>query len=285
MSDVDALSSLPAALDASQNALADNNNDNDVNHQSLPGHSPPKQVSPPTSHGKDSDVAPKSKVDSADDGEQPLSPKADSEAETIIQPDRESVSPEKRRKFINHDPKRRDERNDNAEVEEGELPPNDLQVRRRDLSEDDAREEARDSDRHPSRSPTRGSPARGVSPSVVKIEKSEDTQLLPPRREESLPKVDRPHVLRKRSFSESVDGDGDGHGYRARQNRSVAPRGRGPRDLNGISFPRPASNERSTSPVRSSHKRTVSGPQLGASDASKKRKAPTPLVTGFSRQG
>lgn len=276
MSDVDALSSLPAAPDAGQNALATN-----VNHrQPFPGPLSPKRASPQLSHSKDPDVAPKSKVDSADDGDQALSPKADSEAETIIQSGRESVSPEKRRKYVKHDPKRRDDRNDNVEdIEEGELPPNDMQVRKRKRWDENA-QEPRDLNSRPSspaRSPARSLPARGISPSV-KTEKPEEFPSLRASREESVARVERPHVSRKRSFSESVDGDGQ----RARQNRSVAPRGR---DLNGISLLRPASNDRSISPVRPFHKRTVSGPQLGSNDASKKRKAPTPFVTGFSRQG
>ncbi|ODM23843.1 hypothetical protein SI65_01433 [Aspergillus cristatus] len=271
MSDVDTISSLPAALDAGQSALANNVN----NHQSPSGPSFPKEANPQSFQLKDSDVAPKSKVDSTDEANQPLSPKADSEAETIIQSGRESVSPEKRRKYIKHDPKRRDEGNEKLEEpEEGELPPNDLQVRKRKRLGDDSHD-VRDFDLRRSRSPAR-SPrvAREVSPSVVKTEKPEDFQSLQASREDSVPRSEKPRISRKRSFSESVDGDRDGH--RARQNRSAA------RDLHGISLPPPASNGRSVSPVRPSHKRTVSGPQL--SEASKKRKAPTPL-TGFSRQG
>lgn len=281
MSDVDAISSLPAALDAGQNALANNVN----NHQSPSGPLSPEEANRQPFHPQDpdTDVAPKSKVDSTDEPNQPLSPKADSEAETIIQSGRESVSPEKRRKYIKHDPKRRDDGNDNPEdPEEGELPPNDLQVRKRKRLDNDPRE-ARDFDPRQSRSPVRSPPARsprtsrGVSPSMVKTEKPEDFESLRASREDSVPRTEKPRISRKRSFSESVDGDRDG--YRARQNRSVA------RDLHGVSLPPPASNGRSVSPVRASHKRTVSGPQLSGSEGSKKRKAPTPLVTGFSRQG
>jgi len=275
MSDVDTISSLPAALDAGQSALANNVN----NHESPSDPSFPKEANQPSFQSKDPDVAPKSKVDSTDEVNQPLSPKADSEAETIIQSGRESVSPEKRRKYIKHDPKRRDDGNDKLEEpEEGELPPNDLQVRKRKRLGDDAHV-ARDFDSRQSRSPARSlRVAREVSPSAVKTEKPEDLQSLRASREDSMPTTEKPRISRKRSFSESVDGDRDvgRDGHRARQNRSVA------RDLHGISLPPPASNGRSISPVRPSHKRTVSGPQL--SEASKKRKAPTPL-TGFSRQG
>lgn len=289
MSDVDALSSLPAAPDAGQSALANN-----VNHQSLPGPPPPKVAFPQPAQSRDSEFAPKSKVDSAEDGDQPLSPKADSEAETIIQSGRESVSPEKRRKYIQHDPKRRNDRKHKmANAEEGELPPTGGQMKKRKGSLD--RNSSDGLGPRPSRSPemsTARSPAwnpapppfREMSPSVVKTEKAEDFPSLSTRCEGSLSGNDRPHISRKRSFSESVNGDKDG--YRPRHNRLAASRGRENRELNGKSLPRPASIDRSVSPVRLLHKRTVSGPQLGGgSDGPKKKKAPTPLVTGFSRQG
>lgn len=287
MSNVDALSSLPAAPDTGKSALANN-----VKHQSLPGPSPPKVASPKPVQPRDPDVAPTSKVDSADDGDQPLSPKADSEAETIIQSGRESVSPEKRRKYIQHDPKRRDARNDKINNAEGELPPNGDRIRRktstgtlvRDRSH--ARDSARPSkspERSPAQSPARNRPLKRASPSAMKKEKSEDSPLAD-HRETSLPRSDKPHISRKRSFSECGNGDMDE--YHPRFNRLSASRGRTNGYLNGISLPRPASIDRSVSPVRPFHKRTVSGPQLGAgSDASKRRKAPTPLLTGFSRQG
>lgn len=289
MSDVDALSSLPAAQDAGQSALAHN-----VNRQSLPGPPTPKVASPQPVRSRDSDVAPKSKVDSADDGDQPLSPKADSEAETIIQSGRESVSPEKRRKYIQHDPKRRNDRKYKmADSEEGELPPKGGQMKKRKGSlgrngshGPDSRR-SRSPEMSPARSPVRNlaaPPPRGVSPSVVKTEKPEESPSLSARREASPPGNDRPHISRKRSFSESVNGDRDG--YRPRHNRLAASRGQEIRELNRIHLPRPASIDRSVSPVRPLHKRTVSGPQLGgSSDPSKKRKVPAPLITGFSRQG
>ena len=287
MSDVDALSSLPAAPDAGKSALADN-----VKHKSLPDSSPPKVASPKPVQPRDPDVAPTSKVDSADDGDQPLSPKADSEAETIIQSGRESVSPEKRRKHIQHDPKRRDARNDKINNTEDELPSNGDRVRRktsaatlgRDRSHGrDSSRPSKSPERSPAQSPTWNRPLKRASPSAMKKEKSEDCSL-PDHRATSLPRSDKPSISRKRSFSEC--GNGDVNEYHPRFNRMSAPRGRSNGDLNGISLPRPASIDRSVSPVRPFHKRTVSGPQLGAGgDTSKRRKTPTPLLTGFSRQG
>ncbi|KAI9931856.1 hos4 protein [Aspergillus wentii] len=274
MSDVEAVSSLPAALDVGQSALAVK-----VNHQKLSGPPSPKRASPP-SHPRGEDV-PKKKANPAADGDEPSSPKADSEAETIIQSGRESLSPEKRRKYIKHDPKRRDDGNDNVDAVEGDLPPNDLQVRKRKGSRDDS-QEGSDHDVRPT-----SLPPRVPSPSVVKIEKPEESQNFARKRESShagasIPKSDKARISRKRSFSESVDGDGDGY-RRARQNPGVS-RDRGRKDMNGIYFARPASNDRSVSPIRPSHKRTASGPQLGGSDVYRKRKAPTPLITGFQRQ-
>lgn len=297
MSDVDALSSLPAAPDAGKSSLANN-----VKHQPLFGPSPPKVASPKPVQPRDPDVAPKSKADSADDGDQPLSPKADSEAETIIQSGRESVSPEKRRKYIQHDPKRRDARNNKFDnnTEDG-LPSNGDRVRRKTSADTHVRDRsnhARDSTRpssdspdrrSPAQSPARNRPLKRPSPSAaVKKEKSEDSSSAD-HRAKSLPRNDKPSISRKRSFSECGNGDADADEYHSRfDNRlSAASRGRTNGGLNGVSLPRPASIDRSVSPVRPFHKRTVSGPQLGAgSDAtSKRRKAPTPLLTGFSRQG
>ncbi|TPR01547.1 UAA transporter family protein [Aspergillus niger] len=272
MSDVEAVSSLPASLDAGQSAFAVK-----VNHQSTLGHPPSKRTTPPVAQEVD---APAKEVDPAvGDGDGPPSPKADSEAETIIQSGRESLSPEKRRKFIKHEPKRRDDANDHADAAESDLPPNDLQVRKRKSADDD--------DDVPSE---RDRPVRPASPQrragsppapIVKIEKTEEPQTVPSRVESSHPITSAPRTSRKRSFSESVDGEADAR-RNARQHHSAAPRDRERRDLNGISLPRPTPNDRSVSPVRS-HKRTASGPQL-SSDLQRKRKAPTPLISGVPRQ-
>lgn len=271
MSDVDAFSSLPAALHAGPNATAVT-----VNPLSTPGQLSSKRVSP-SSHCKGNDGYIK-EVDSAvGDGDGPPSPKADSEAETIIQSGRESLSPEKGRKYIQHEPKRRDDGDDNVHQVEGSL----LHARKRKRWSDDSPAEC---DRDMSPAPH---PRRTDSPSRVKIEKSEELQSLsklePSRPSHNTDTVasHENQIARKRSHSESVDGDKD----RARSGRhTTAPRDKERNDINGIVLPRPQSNDRSVSPIRSVHKRTASVPQLGGSDLQKKRKAPSPLIPGSQRQ-
>lgn len=261
MSNVDAVSSLPAALDPGRSPLAVN-----VNHQSF---------SKPPSPKKPSDDHALKKADPVADGDAPSSPKADSEAETIIQSGRESLSPEKRRKPITHDPKRCDDRNDHVDTAERPSP-NELLSRKRKVTDDDS-PDGRDRDGP-------ASPPRPKCPAAIKIEKFEGPHPLPskpPPTTDPMPKTEENRTSRKRSFSESVEGDAE---YRANQlPPPAAPRNRGRNNLNGVSFPRPASNDRSVSPVRRSHTRTTSGTQLG-SDLYKKR-VPAPLITGFQRQG
>ncbi|KAL4779688.1 hypothetical protein BJX76DRAFT_351604 [Aspergillus varians] len=260
MSDVDTVPTLPAVLDPrQQNAFAVK-----VNSQSTLGPPSPRRSSPPpVSRGEN---VPAKEVDSAaGDGDGPPSPKADSEAETIIQSGRESLSPEKRRKFIKHEPKRRDDGNDRSG--DNELPLSDVQVRKNKLADDDSRDRR---DREPRQSNTRW---REASPSIVKLEKPDDSQSVSSRSETT-------RTSRKRSFSESIDGESD-VGRRGRHKDSPV-RSREEHILsNGITFPRPASTDRSVSPFRQTHKRTASGPQL---TNGKKKKAPTPLLTGFPRQ-
>ncbi|KAF7592576.1 Set3 complex subunit with deacetylase activity, meiotic-specific repressor of sporulation proteins [Aspergillus hancockii] len=266
MSDVDAVS-LPAALDTGRSALTVK-----VNHRSPSGPRSPKRFSPLPVYRGESDRA--KEVDPvAGVGEGPPSPKADSEAETIIQSGRESLSPEKRRKYVQHIPKRRDD-DDLVDAAESDLPPNDLQVRKRKLTDSDS-SDGRDRDPRPL------SPRKriGSPPSIVKVEKPEDLHSLSSRTELSTTSALR--TSRKRSFSETIDGEGDA-GRPARHRDTLASRDRERKDLNNITFPRLVSTDRSASPVRSVHKRAASGPQLG--DLHRKKKAPTPLITGYPRQ-
>ncbi|KAE8145004.1 hypothetical protein BDV25DRAFT_165592 [Aspergillus avenaceus] len=268
MSDVDAVSSLPAALDAGQSALAVK-----VNNRSPSGPPSPKRFSlPPVRRGEEDRVKEVDPV--AGVGEGPPSPKADSEAETIIQSGRESLSPEKRRKYIQHEPKRRDD-DDHVDAAESDLPPNDLQVRKRKLTDSDVSDGRDRNARVLSPRKRTGSP-----PPIVKIEKPEDLHPLPGRPEPSI--TSAPRTSRKRSFSETIDGEGDA-GRPARPNHTTT-RDRERKDLSNVAFPRPVSTDRSTSPIRSTHKRTASGPQLSGADVQRKKKAPTPLMTGYPRQ-
>ena len=272
MSNVDAVS-LPAALDPGRSALAVN-----VNPQSFPKPPSPNRKPSQQIHPSDDDAL--KKDPSAGDGDAPLSPKADSEAETIIQSGRESLSPEKRRKYITHEPKRHDDRDDNVGAVERDSP-NDLQFRKRKVMDDDSLDGA-DRDGRPS-SPS----PRAKSPAPVKVEKVEGSHPLPSKppaveTTETVPRSEENRTSRKRSFSESVEGDAE---YRINQPPPpVAPAHRGRNNLNGVSLPRPASNDRSVSPMRPSHSRTSSGQQLGG-DSYKAKKGPAPLITGFHRQG
>lgn len=277
MSNVDAVSSLPAALHAGQNATAVT-----VNPRSASGSLSSKRASPsPHRRGEGTRVK---EVDSASgEGDGPPSPKADSEAETIIQSGRESLSPEKRRKYIQHEPRRRDIQVDNGDTVEDSSLPDDTHIRKRKRSIDDSIAE-----RDRGFSPELHS-RTAVSPSRVKIEKPEEQQpaldnldsSLPSYSTEGVPGGQNVQVSRKRSHSDSVDSERD----RAQSSRhTTAFRDKERRDINGISLPPPESINRSVSPIRSAHKRTASGPQLGGSDLQKKRKTTTPLITGFQRQ-
>ncbi|KAJ5183447.1 hypothetical protein N7492_001063 [Penicillium capsulatum] len=240
MSDVDAVS-LPAALDVGSNTLpvkAD-----------APGPVSPGKVVPPRRRSNGS-------ISMDSDGEGPPSPKADSEAETIIQSGRESLSPEKKRKHIKHDPLRQ-----GVDGVDG--------VQRKRPRIDGHRRPP--GSRSPSPSERPGSP-----PSVVKIEKSDEPQAVTRGvlEDDSANEADRPQVYRKRSFSDSLDGKGE--------RRHVAHSSDGTLgDLKRLNthLSRPSADTRSLSPSRTSHQRSVSGSHLHS-----RKKAPTPL-TGFQRQG
>ncbi|KAJ5499920.1 hypothetical protein N7453_008971 [Penicillium expansum] len=232
MSDVEAVS-LPAALDVGQNRLATVK---------------PDPVGP-SSLGK---------AQGEEDG--PPSPRADSEAETIIQSGRESLSPEKKRKHIKHDPSRHE--------------PNgiDGNQRKKPRVFGDTREREREQERSPP-SPSH----RAISPSVVKIEKVDDSQL--PETEGVANGIDRaseiPRAFRKRSSSDSAE---EQRGHRRAHSHAASHPVRELKHTNNTRLSRPPSNTRSLSPSRPSHQRSVSGSQFPT-----KKKAPTPVLTGSGR--
>lgn len=260
MSNVHAVSPLPAALDPARPALAVN-----VNHQPFSKPSSPKKSSNPDDHV--------SKADPVGDGDAPVSPKADSEAETIIQSGRESLSPEKRRKHVTHDPKPRHDGNDKLDP---------VRSTSDDLHRDQEVMDGNDGRDRDGRSP---SPPRPKSPSVVKIEKHDESFLPnkpdPPHATDPISNIEGSRTSRKRSFSESLSGDREEYRRGQHQRPSTLPPKE--RNINGLTLPRPVSNDRSVSPVRRpSHARTTSGPPLGG-DFYKSRKVPAPVVTGFQR--
>ncbi|KAJ5636571.1 uncharacterized protein N7484_009884 [Penicillium longicatenatum] len=236
MSDVEAVS-LPTTLDVGANTLAAVK----ANASGPPGK--PTSPSRRASLGSNPGVL-------EDDEQGPPSPKADSEAETIIQSGRESLSPEKKRKHIRHDPLR--------QAVEGA---DSIQRKKPRINGDR---------RHPvSRSPSPSERA-GSPPSVVKVEKFEDPLSVPRNvlDEACLNQTDKPRIYRKRSFSDSVDEKGE-----RRRGSHVDLK-----HVNHLHLPHPP-NTRSLSPSRPSHQRSASGSQIHS-----KKKAPTPLLTGYARQ-
>ncbi|KAJ6074731.1 uncharacterized protein N7446_002508 [Penicillium canescens] len=228
MSDVEAVS-LPAALDVGQNTLA--------------AVKPDPAGPPPRNDRADSRVESDGQNVHSEEEIGPPSPRADSEAETIIQSGRESLSPEKKRKHIKHDPNRR------------ELNGIDGHQRKKSRTHGEhGRERSR---------------SRALSPSMVKIEKVDDIGT------EGATGIDRERsrAFRKRSFSDSEDQ----HGLRAHSH--AASHSHELKHNNNTRLSRPPSNTRSLSPSRRSHQRSASGSQFPT-----KKKAPTPLLTGFPRQ-
>lgn len=248
MSDVDAVS-LPAALDVSPNAIATVN----------PG------ASGPASPGKAAEPSRRASNDGSmkEENDGPPSPKADSEAETIIQSGRESLSPEKKRKHVRHDPQRQAVDG----IDEGQ--------RKRPRIDGDREPQNDHNDQNDRVSRSRSPAERGGSPpSVVKVEKSDDG---PPVTQDVLEErgvngAERPRPNRKRSFSDSVD--------EKRERRHDSAASTNLKHVNSTHLQRPSSTTRSLSPTRHAHQRSASGSHLAS-----KKKAPTPLLTGFQRQG
>jgi hypothetical protein len=252
MSDVEAVS-LPAALDVGQNTLAT------VKPDPL-GPPSPRRARPDSHPRVDSDG--QTHVYSEGEVDGPPSPRADSEAETIIQSGRESLSPEKKRKHIKHDPSRHE--------------PNGIdghQRKRPRVSPDIQERELQCEQQRSSRSPSH----RGISPSMVKIEKADDSHISEP--EAALDGTDRgpdrPRAFRKRSFSDSAEEQQE---RRRAHSHAASHPVRELKHNNNTRLSRPPSNTRSVSPSRPSHQRSASGSQFPT-----KKKAPTPLLTGFGR--
>ncbi|KAJ5629220.1 hypothetical protein N7528_002877 [Penicillium herquei] len=192
----------------------------------------------------------------SDDEEQgPPSPKADSEAETIIQSGRESLSPEKKRKHIRHDPLR-----------QAVDPVDGLQRKR--LRLDGERRHSNSNSHSHSRSPSPSERA-GSPPSVVKIERTEDLSSVPRNvlDETCVNQSDKPRIYRKRSFSDSVDEKGE-----RRRGSHIDIK-----HAHNLHLPHPP-DTRSLSPSRPSHQRSSSGPHI-----SSKIRGFAPIPSSFPR--
>lgn len=245
MSDVEAVS-LPAALDVSPNARA----------AVKPDPPPPgKAADPPRRVSSDGPM-------NEEEKDRAPSPTADSEAETIIQSGRESLSPEKKRKHLRHDPHR--------QAVDG-IDGNQRKKPRIDGDQEPRGDRSDRSSRSPS--PTERDQRARSPPSVVKVEKSDDAPSVPGdvAEESGGNDVERPRPYRKRSFSDSVD--------ESRERRPDSATNANFKHVNNTHLSRPPST-RSLSPTRHSHQRSVSGSHLNS-----RKKAPTPLLTGFQRQG
>ncbi|KAL1971131.1 hypothetical protein VTN77DRAFT_82 [Rasamsonia byssochlamydoides] len=275
MSDVDVVSSSLLAAPTARDVPAQEENQKAFRQKLT---SPPPLLPP--------EEVPRGKGDAVVDNDELLSPKADSEAETIIQSGRESLSPEKRRKHIQHERRHSDDRidDDGPSVEIGVLSPN---SRKRKRMEDDPRDEGEQDSRKSSPRPRASSPS-----SVVKTENTEAVQSFPRRRDSAIsgPTVrqtdDGDLNERKRSSSESaIEGDATDTGNRIRvNNHQDTARDRERREK---THPTPGpreSKDHSPSPSYRSHKRAVSGPQHGiAENQQRKKKTPAPLLTGRPR--
>jgi Ankyrin repeats (3 copies) len=219
-----------------------------------------------------------------DDGEG--STKAESEAETIIQSGRESLSPEKRRKHIKHAPRDSDEKpEDGREVAEVELSPS---SRKRKRDEEDNGDDVPHNGRVPSGTNSRSRTSSSVS-SIVKKEGT-DTPVLGRRDSNHSAAArqifDKNKHSRKRSSSGSMMDDDltdkESRAHDRRPQPSIQERERREKThpaTNSSSL----SKNRSLSPPYHSHKRASSGSQHGVESLQRKRK-PAPLADNHHRQ-
>lgn len=212
--------------------------------------------------------------------------KADSEAETIIQSGRESLSPEKRRKHLQHATHVNVDKGRNGEVvADGELSPNSRKPKR---IEDDVSPDVLAS----------ATKSRSRTSSLSSVVKKEGTEMAAPvkARRDSIQSVsdarqtpDAYPRTRKRSPSGSVmEGeftDHDSHVPERRRRNSTKDREKREKSLPATSSTTSLSKIRSVSPSYRSHKRGSSGPQQGSGEITqRKRKAPAPLINTHRRQ-
>lgn len=196
-----------------------------------------------------------------------VSMKADSEAETIIQSSRESLSPEKRRKVVTHERKRsNDVRHPISPFAED---------KKRKRNEIDGEQEMRRTSPRP----------RAMSMSSVVKPGRDNEKANTGRRRESIHsrsiarKSDEVRPSRGRSSSDSaVEGDSIDSRHRPQESRN---RDRRPTvsesNINGNS------KDHSVSPTPRSHKRAGSATHQGSKDELKKKRAPAPLLTNRKR--
>lgn len=258
MSDVDVVQSSSLPTPSVEVSRATQPEENRHNSSQKPSSADPVAVA-------DSD---ESRNGRADDG--PFSPRADSEAETIIQSGRESLSPEKRRKLSGF------ERNHDHALHGISEPAaaGDVSPTSRKRKRDDEDPSLVDGGQHSTNAKSRD---ELLPPTRIKKEPVEEPPNVIARSDSSeVPSGTESPRSRKRSSSDSaLDGDATDAVSRARADLA-ADREHRSTSRSGSS----KSKERSTSPSCRSHKRTVSGP----STIQKKKSAGT-LLSGRQRHG
>ncbi|KAK2767469.1 Set3 complex subunit [Arachnomyces sp. PD_36] len=219
------------------------------------------------------------------DGDGASSQKADSEAETIIQPGRDEASPEKKKKIIKHERETSEERASNLDrMDVDASSPGEERPRKRKRMENDPRDSKSPDPRH-----RRARSPRSAGLEVSKLRKSEDLESSSARRSshQSLPaksETGNGNVLRKRSSSEGLverDPKSQRVSEQQRQHREDLPKPKKRIDKN-TGLRRQPSIGRSVSPALSSRERDTPV-STGPGDAAKKKRVPTPLITNHQR--
>lgn len=212
--------------------------------------------------------------------------KADSEAETIIQSGRESLSPEKRRKHIQHAARVNSGRpEDGHESVERELSPGSRKRKR-----------VKDEEDRPSNSsqPVSGTKSRSrtsSASSIVKKEATDSASTLPRRGSihsvsASRQTPDKSTHSRKSSSSGSmIDDEYTDNDLHVRDRHHQPPiKDRERREKTHPTTAISSSKNRSVSPAYRSHKRAYSGPQQSVENSQRKRKVPAALPNTHHRQ-
>ncbi|EEH20682.2 hypothetical protein PABG_02913 [Paracoccidioides brasiliensis Pb03] len=224
--------------------------------------------------------------DGGNGNEDRVSIKADSEAETIIQSGREELSPEKKRRFIQHkrdrSPGRTEDDRDSgiASSSEGAKPRKRQRVENDNA--DDGPTESRDVSGRISRV---SSPTQETKQTQAEDLGSASAIRGSPHPQSGDAETNKSRPSTKRWSSEGVvrTGEGETRRHRDRQHRSDSSHNKHPDEASNISHSRHISNHRSTSPAYRSHHRVTSGSQPSI-DTKKRRRPPPTLATGSRRQ-
>lgn len=231
------------------------------------------------------DTIPPAALDNVDADRDEGSTKADSEAETIIQSGRESLSPEKRRKHIQHAAHLNVDKGRNGEtLGDGESSPN---SKKRKRVEDGV------ANNEPTAPATKSRSRTSSLSSIVKREGTETAAPVRARRGSVRSVSDARQIpdayprSRKRSGSvmEAEFTDNDSYAQERRRRGSTKERERREKTHPATNSTTSLSRNRSVSPLYRSHKRASSGPQQGSGEITqRKRKVPAPLANSHRRQ-